>query len=85
MRHKEQLCFQKAQVLEKDQHDVSSDKVIGYFDAVAGQLKAIPSPFVWNVDERRVGYPKRIAQTQGIVATNRKPGSVTVLEERDDA
>jgi hypothetical protein len=85
MRHKEQLCFQKARVLEKDRHDVSPDEVRSYFDAVAGQLKAIPSPFVWNVDKTRVGCPKRVAQPEVIVATNTKPGSITVPEERDDA
>jgi hypothetical protein len=40
---------------------------------------------MWNVDDTRVGCPKRIAQPEVIVATNTKPGSVTVLEERDDA
>jgi transposase len=35
MRHKEQLCFQKARV-EKNQHDVSPDEVRSYFDTVAG-------------------------------------------------
>jgi hypothetical protein len=85
MRHKEQLYFQKARVLEKDRHDVSPDEVRSYFDTVAGQLKTIPSPFVWNVDETRVECPKRIAQPEVIVATNTKPGSVAVPEERDDA
>jgi hypothetical protein len=85
MRHKERLCFQKARVLEKDRHDVSPDEVRSYFDTVAGQLKAIPSPFVWNVDETRVGCLKRITQPKVIVATNTEPGSVTVPEERDDA
>jgi hypothetical protein len=85
LRHNEQLCFQKARILENDRHDVSPDEVKSYFDTVAGQLKAISSPFVWNVDETRVGCPKRIAQPEGIVVTNRKPGSVTVPEERGDA
>jgi hypothetical protein len=85
MRHKEQLCFQKVRVLEKDRHDVSPDEVRSYFDTVAGQLKAIPSPFVWNVDATTVGCPKRVAQPEVIVVTNTKPGSVTVPEERDDA
>jgi hypothetical protein len=85
MRHKEQLCFQKARVLEKDQHEFSPDEVRSYFTTVAGQLKALPSPFVWNMDETRVGCPKRIAQPEVIVATNTKPGSVAVPEERNDA
>jgi hypothetical protein len=85
MWHKEQSCFQKARVLENDRHDVSPDKLRSYFDTVADQLKVIPSPFVCKVDETRVGCPKRIAQPEVIVATNRKPGSVTVLEEWDDA
>jgi hypothetical protein len=83
MRHKEHLCFQKPRVLEKDRHDVSPDEVRSCFNTVAGQLKAIPSPFVWNVDETRAGRPKRIAQSEIIVATNTKPGSVTVPEKRD--
>jgi hypothetical protein len=74
MRHKEQLCFQKAQLLDKDRHDVSPDEVRNYFDTVAGQLKAIPSPFVQNVDETRVGC-----------STDTKPGSITVPEKQDDA
>jgi hypothetical protein len=85
MRYKEQLCFQKARVLEKDRHNVSPEEVRSYFDTVAGKLKAIPSPFVGNVDETRVGCPKRTAQPEVIVATNTKPGSVMVPEERDDA
>jgi hypothetical protein len=85
MRHQEQLCFQKARVLEKDRHYVSADEIRSYFDTVAGQLKAILSPFVWNGDETIVRCPKRIAQPEIIVATNMKPGSVTIPEERDDA
>jgi hypothetical protein len=85
MRHKEQLCFQKARVLEKDRPDVSPDEVRSYFDVLTGQLKAIPLPFVWNVDETRVGCPKRIAQPEVIVATNTKLGSVAAPEEQDDA
>jgi hypothetical protein len=84
MWHKEEMCFQKARVLEKDRHDISPDEVKNYFDTVAGQLKVIPSPFVWNVDETTVGCPKRIAQPFVIIATNTKPGSITVLKERDD-
>jgi hypothetical protein len=38
-----------------------------------------------NVDDTRVGCPKRIAQREVIVATNAKLGSVMVPEERDDA
>jgi hypothetical protein len=60
IQHKEQLCFQKARTLEKDRRGVSPDEVGSYFDTVAGQLKAISSPFVWNVDETRVRCPKRI-------------------------
>jgi hypothetical protein len=52
---------------------------------VAGQLKAIPSPIVWNVDETRVGCPKMVAWPEVIVATNTKHSSVRVPEERDDA
>jgi hypothetical protein len=85
MRHKERLYFQKARVVEKDRHDVSPDGVRSYFDTVAGQLKAIASPFLWNVDETRVRCPKRIAQPEAIVAINTKPGFVTVPEERDDS
>jgi hypothetical protein len=80
-----QLCFHNAWVLEKDRHDVSPDEVRSYFETVAGQLKAIPSPFVWSVDETRVGCPKRIAQLEIIVATNTKPGFIMVREERGDA
>jgi hypothetical protein len=83
MRHKEQLCFQKAWVLKKDRHYVSPDMVRAYFNIVAGQLKAIPSPFMWDVDETRVECPKRIAQPEVIVGTNTKPGFITVSEERD--
>jgi hypothetical protein len=51
---------------------------------MAGQLKAIPSPFVSNVDETALGRPKRIAQPEVIVSTNTKPGEATVPEERND-
>jgi hypothetical protein len=85
LRQKEQLCFQKARVLEKNRHNASPDEVRSFFDTVAGQLKAIPSPFLWNMDGTRVGCPKRIAQPEVILATNTKPGFVTVPEEQDDA
>jgi hypothetical protein len=85
MRQKEQLCFSKARVFEKDRHDVSPDEVRSYFGTVTGQLKGIRSPFVWNVDETRVRCPKRVAQPEVIVVTNMKPGSVTVPEEWDEA
>jgi hypothetical protein len=85
MRHKKQLCFQKARALEKDRCDGSPDEVRNYFNTVAGQLKAIPSPFVWNVHKARVGCPKRIAQPGVIVAAITKPGSAPVSEERDDS
>jgi hypothetical protein len=52
---------------------------------VAGQLKAIPSPFVWNLDKSKVGCPKRTGQPEVIVVTNTKPGSVMIPEERDEA
>jgi hypothetical protein len=52
MRHKEQMCFRKARVLEKNRHDVSPDEVRNYFSTGAGQLKAIPLSFVWNIDEK---------------------------------
>jgi hypothetical protein len=73
MRHKEQLCFQRARVLEKDRHDVSPDEVRSYFDTVAGQLEAIPSPFMWNVDETTVGWPKKIAQPEVMSRPIRNP------------
>jgi hypothetical protein len=62
MRYKKQTCFQRARVLGKDRHDVSPDEVRSYFDTMACQLKVIPSLFVRNMDETRVGCPKRITQ-----------------------
>jgi hypothetical protein len=39
---------------------------------------------MWDMDETRVGCPKRIAHPEVIVATNRKPDSVRVPEERNN-
>jgi hypothetical protein len=40
---------------------------------------------ILDVNETMVGCPKRIAQPEVIVASNMKPGSITVPEEWDDA
>jgi hypothetical protein len=84
MRHQEQLCFQKATVLEKDQHDVSPDEIKRYLDTVGDQVKSIPLPFLWTVNETRAGCPKKIALPEVFVASNMKFSSVTVTEARDD-
>jgi hypothetical protein len=84
-RQQKRLCIQKAKLLEKDRHDVSPDDVKRYFDILAGQITSIPSAFVWNADETRVGSPKQTAPPEVIVASNTKPESITIPEVRDDA
>jgi hypothetical protein len=84
-RQQERLCAQKAKILDKERHDVSPDDVRRYFQTLDGQLKSIPSAFVWNADETRVGCPKKSSAPEVIVAANTRPGSVTIPEVRDDA
>jgi hypothetical protein len=73
MRHKEQLYFQKARVLEKDRHDVSPDEV----RRISRQWLVNSKRSHRHLCETRVGCPKRIGQPEVIVATNTKPRSVT--------
>jgi hypothetical protein len=85
MRHKEQLCSQKARVLEEDRDDVSPDEVRSYFDTglVNSQQSHRHLCGTWMRQES--GVRKGFTQPKVIAATNMKPGSVTAPEEQNDA
>jgi hypothetical protein len=78
------LTFQKAKLLEKERHEVSAKDMKRYFEAVSVHVHKVPSIFVWNADETRVGAPKREARPKVIVSSRTDPEIVTVSEERND-
>jgi hypothetical protein len=79
------LLIQTANLLEKERHNVSEEDLRNYFATVSIQLEKVPSLFVWNADETRVGIPKKCASPQVIVAKQTWPRTVTVPKERDDS
>jgi hypothetical protein len=81
---KEQFCFQKAMVREKDHHNASPGDAKQYFETISGQIKLAPSRFVWNRDEARAECPKKTSSLEVIIAINTKPSFVTILEVRND-
>jgi hypothetical protein len=83
-RQKGRLRFEKATVLEKDRHAVSLDEIKRCFTIPSGQIKSIPSVFVWNAEEVRVGCPKKTSQPEAVVIINTNPGCVTIREVRND-
>jgi hypothetical protein len=79
------LAVQRAKNLEKDRRDVWADDIRPYFESISAQLTSIPSAFFWNAYETRVGSAKQMSSPDVIVASETKPGSVTIPEIRDDA
>jgi hypothetical protein len=67
-RNGETLTKQAARSLEKERHEVSEQDIKSYFDAIVLYLQKVPSLFVWNADETRVGSPKRRSSPEVIVA-----------------
>jgi hypothetical protein len=49
------LSFQKARFLKKERHEASEEDIKRYFEALTIHLQKVPSLFVWNADETRVG------------------------------
>jgi hypothetical protein len=84
-RNADVLAIRQATLLEEDRHNVSPDDLRNYFDSVARRLKTIPSPFVWNADETRVGAPKKLQPPQVIVSSKSGPEPITVPAIRDDS
>jgi 4-hydroxybenzoate polyprenyltransferase len=78
------IAIQTANLLRKERHNVSEEDLCNYFDTVSIQLEKVPSLFVWNADETRVGIPKKCASPQVIVAKQTRPRTVRVPKERDD-
>jgi hypothetical protein len=77
--------MQTERLLEKERHEVSEQDIKSYFDAIVLHLQTIPSLFIWNADETRVGTPKKGSPPEVIVAKDTEPRSVTVANERDDS
>jgi hypothetical protein len=84
-RNSEVFTFQQAISLEKDRHDVSSDDLKRYFEAMMVHLRTVPSIFVWNADETRVGAAKKQTRPEVIVDARTQAGTVTIAQERDDS
>ena len=83
-RHNQKLALQQAILMEKARHDVSADDLKLYFTHLSEHMQKVPSPFVWNADETRIGAPKKQRAPEVIVAKETRPGTTTVPEERDD-
>jgi hypothetical protein len=71
--------------LEKERHNVSEEDLRNYFDTVSIQLERVPSFFVWDAHETRVGISKKFASPQVIVAQQTRARTVTVPKERYDS
>jgi hypothetical protein len=79
------LTLGQATCLEEDRHTVVADDLKRYFDCAANHLQTIPSQFVWNPDETRVGAPKKQKAPRVIVSIQTGPEPITVPEIRDDS
>jgi hypothetical protein len=79
------FAVQRATYLEKSRHDVSADDISVYFESISEQLTSISSAFQKNADETRVGFAKHMSCPDVVAASGTKPGSVIILEIRDDA
>jgi hypothetical protein len=75
-------CKANCETIKKERHEVSEQDINSYFDAIALHLQKVPSLFVWNTDETRVGSPKRRSPPEVIVAKDTQSGSVTFADER---
>jgi hypothetical protein len=79
------LTLRQATYLEEDRHTVVADDLKRYFDCAANHLQTIPSQFVWNPDETRVGAPKKQKAPRVTVSVETGPEPITVPESRDDS
>jgi hypothetical protein len=59
---------------------VSVDDLRHDFEPLTIHLKTVPSTFVWNADETRLGAAKQQARPEVIVAAETPPGTVTVAK-----
>jgi hypothetical protein len=84
-RNNNKLALQEAVLIEKERHKVLGDDLKRYFEAVDSHLKKVPSLFVCNADETRIGPPKKQHTLLVIVSKDTRLGTTTVLEARDDA
>jgi hypothetical protein len=83
-RNRAMIIFQHTRFIEKERHEVSEEYIKRYFEAPTIHLQNLPSFFVWNADERRVGKRKNQEAPDATVSATAKSGTVTIVEERDD-
>jgi hypothetical protein len=69
-------------MFDRSRHDVATDNVKQYFDALTEECRSVPSLFGWSIDETQVETPKRTAMPKVIVAASTKLGTETILEEK---
>jgi hypothetical protein len=79
------LALQETVSIEKERHEISVDDLKRYFPTVDSSLKKVPSLFVWNGNETRIGSPKKQHIPLVIVSKDTRPGTTTVPAARDDA
>jgi hypothetical protein len=84
-RHEEHLKILPARVLDQQRQFLNVNDVVAYFNAIENAIYGVPSPFVWNIDETRVGKPKRTEPPNVIVAKETRPDAVTISFPLDDA
>jgi hypothetical protein len=83
-RNGETFTKQTAILSEKERREVSEQNIKSYSDAIVLHLQKVPSVFVWDAAETRVGSAKRRSSPEVIAAKDIQPGSVIVADERDD-
>jgi hypothetical protein len=84
-RHGSEVTQMKPIALDPGRHFVDPKEVSRYFRELEEIVADIPSLFIWNVDETRVGSPKKGIIPTVIVSPKTNPKSLTISQYKDDA
>jgi hypothetical protein len=84
-RHDDKLKTVSAKVLPPERHFIERRDVELYFGTMATVSQNIPSHFIWNEDETRVGTTKQPNSQTVIVATTTTTDSITYPSMDDSA
>jgi hypothetical protein len=84
-RNTEKLALRQVVFLEEDRHNLNPNDVKAYFDCFRTQPAVVPSLFVSDADETRVGAPKKRQLPSVIVSAQTVPGHITVPETLGDS
>jgi hypothetical protein len=84
-RNTEKLALRRTVFIEEDRYNVNSNDIKAYCDCCRSQLAAVPSPFISNAHETRVGARKEQHGPRAIVFAQTRPGHIIVPEICDDS